>query len=105
MNRYGASQLVEFYNDVQGYVSAFGYNDWIQEVRFPISISVSDAGQANVTLNTLIAETNFAAASVDLTDVVAGSEIHSGAPATTVVTLEGVIDMSINKIKLLMIRY
>lgn len=83
-NRFGASQLVEFYNDVQGSVSCFETFD------FSVAIPVSMSGES-ITLTGLIAMTNFAGF-VDLTSQVAGQTVLPGGSVT--VTLQGTIDLT-----------
>jgi len=82
---FGASQFVEFINDVQGYISALPSLSPEREVRILVSIIVAVAEQ-HVTLNTLSVLSSFGAGEYNLTNQVAGEEIHSGSTATVVFT-------------------
>ena len=71
-NRFGASQLIEFMNELQGNVTCFASVDFDLDVVIPVEIEGSSA-----TLVTLTVLTNFAGF-LDLTDQVAGMEIPPG---------------------------
>ena len=85
-NRFGASQLVEFVNDLQGVVSCF------QTISFAIDVAlpVTATGSEEIELTSMTAMTSFAG-DVDLTDQVAGQVIGPDNPSV-VVTLEGTIN-------------
>ena len=85
-NRFGASQLVGFFNDVQGNVTCFNTFEFSLGIDVPITVT----GET-VTLTSMIVETNFAGV-VDLTPQVAGQV--AGAGGSVVVTLSGEIDTS-----------
>jgi hypothetical protein len=87
-NRFGASQLVEFTNDLQGTVSCFVTFSFTLTISVPISATTTQP----IVLTRLTATTNFAG-NLDLTTEVAGLTIAPGS-APLLVTLEGVIDAS-----------
>lgn len=87
-NRFGASQLVEFTNDLQGTVSCFVTFSFSLAIEVPITATTSDP----ILLQTLTASTNFAG-DLDLSDQVAGRTIEPGS-APVIVTLEGTINAS-----------
>jgi hypothetical protein len=75
-NRFGASQLVEFQNQLQGNVTCFASAQFDLAIVIPIDIEGTSA-----TLTKLTALTNFQGF-VDLTDQVAGMEIVPGGTVT-----------------------
>jgi hypothetical protein len=83
-NRFGASQLVAYFNAVQGNVTCFNVLEFSLNIDVPIEVS----GQT-VTLTSLVAMTNFAG-TIDLTNQVTGQTV--GAGGNIVVTLSGTID-------------
>jgi len=85
-NRFGASQLVEFMNELQGLVSCFQTVSFAIDVALPISAT----GSESIELTSMTAMTSFAGM-VDLTDQVAGMVIGPDSPSI-VVTLEGTIN-------------
>jgi len=87
-NRFGASQLVEFVNSVQGVVSCFVSFSFSLEIIVPIEATTTEP----IILTSLTAMTNFAG-DLDLTDQVEGQTISPGS-APVIVTLEGTIDAS-----------
>ena len=88
-NRFGASQLVQYFNEVQGNVSCFADFAFSIDIEVPISV-----GGDNVTLTSLIATTNFAGV-LNLSDQVAGKTVSPG--GSIAVTLQGTIDASIRR--------
>ena len=94
-NRFGASQLVQYFNEVQGNVSCFADFSFEIDIEVPISV-----GGDNVTLTSLVANTNFAGP-IDLTSQVAGQVVSPG--GSVQVTLQGTIDASIRRMYVLMI--
>jgi hypothetical protein len=93
-NRFGASQIVQYYNTLQGNVSCFADFSFSADIEVPIS-----AGAGNVTLTSLVANTNFAA-QIDLTGQVAGVVVSPG--DTVQVNLQGTIDASIRRMYVIM---
>jgi hypothetical protein len=94
---FGASQLVGYFNEVQGNVTC------AQTFDFSFDIGVPPGGVApgnNVSLTGLIAMTNFAG-QINLTDQVAGVELGPGEQAT--VTLSGAVDLSVRRNYMLMV--
>ena len=87
-DRFGASQLVEFTNDLQGTLTCFVTFSFSLQIEVPITATVTDP----IILRTLIAMTNFAG-DLDLSDQVAGRPIAPGS-VPVIVTLEGTIDAS-----------
>jgi len=87
-NRFGASQLVEFMNELQGTVSCFVTFSFAIQITVPISAT----GSQTILLTSLTAMTNFAG-DLDLTDQVEGQTIGPGS-SPVLVTLEGTIDAS-----------
>ena len=85
-NRFGASQLVEFINDLQGLVSCFQTVSFAIDVALPITAT----GSESIELTTMTAMTSFAGL-IDLTPQVAGQVIGPDSPSI-VVTLEGTIN-------------
>ena len=85
-NRFGANQLVGFFNDVQGNVTCFNTFEFSLDIEVPITVSGD-----SVTLTSLVAMTNFAG-TIDLTDQVAGQTVGPG--GQVLVTLSGTIDTS-----------
>jgi hypothetical protein len=85
-NRFGASQLVGFFNEEQGEVSRFVTYSLEVDVEIPIEIR-----GPNVTLENLTVVTNFAG-ELDLSDQVAGALAPPG--GTVTVTLGGTVDFS-----------
>jgi hypothetical protein len=94
-NRFGASQLVQYFNEVQGNVSCFADFSFSIDIEVPITV-----GGESVTLTSLIADTNFAGV-IDLTSQVAGQVVTPG--GSVQVTLEGTIDASVRRMYVLMI--
>lgn len=88
-NRFGASQLVGFFNSVQGNVTCFATANFAVQVQIPF-----DVNGEGVTLTSMTADTNFAGF-LNLTDQAAGVFVEPG--GTTVVTLEGVIDLTVRR--------
>ena len=87
LNRFGASQLVEFRNDLQGVVSSFTTFSFSLDISVPIAATGED-----IEITSLTAETSFAGF-IDLTPQVANTP-PLGPGASIVVTLEGTIDAS-----------
>ena len=90
-NRFGASQLVEFVNDLQGVVSCFQTVSFAIDVALPISAT----GSESIELSSMMAATSFAG-NVDLTNQVEGQVIGPDSPSI-VVTLEGTINAAERK--------
>jgi len=86
-NRFGASQLVEFVNAVQGVVSCFATFSFSLDIAVPIE-ATGDAIQ----ITSLTADTSFAGI-IDLTPQVINSP-PLGPGGNIVVVLEGTIDAS-----------
>jgi hypothetical protein len=82
--RFGASQLVEFFNEEQGNVSCFAALEFDLDIEIPITIEGDE-----ICLETLTAITNFAGM-LDLSDQVAGMCVPPG--GTITVTLGATID-------------
>jgi len=91
-NRFGASQLVEFFNELQGLVSCFT----LYTLSITINLPIAATGSEQIMLTSLTAMTSFAGM-LDLTDQVAGQIIGPGTPGV-VVTLEGMIDASVREL-------
>ena len=87
LNRFGASQLVEFENDLQGIVSSFTTFSFSLDISIPITAIGED-----IEITSLTAETSFAG-TIDLTPQVTNSP-PLGPGEAIVVTLEGTIDAS-----------
>ena len=86
-NRFGASQLVAFINELQGLVSCFADFSFALQIAVPIA-----AIGEGIEITSLIAETNFAG-TIDLSEQVVGQPpLDPG--ENIVVTLEGTIDAS-----------
>jgi hypothetical protein len=85
-NRFGASQLVGFYNQLQGNVTCFNTFEFSLMIDVPITIQGD-----GITLTSLRAETNFAG-TIDLTDKVTGENVTPG--GSVAVTLSGEVDTS-----------
>jgi len=85
-NRFGASQLVEFFNEEQGLVSCFQTISFAIDVALPIEAT----GSEPIELTSMTAMTSFAGM-VDLTDQVRGMIIGPDSPSI-VVTLMGTIN-------------
>ena len=83
-NRFGASQLVEFMNELQGTVSCFATFTFALDIAVPITAIGED-----IQITSLIADTSFAGV-IDLTPQVQGQIIEPG--GSIIVTLEGTID-------------
>jgi len=91
-NRFGASQLVEFMNELQGLVSCFTLYTLAITINLPITAETTD----QIELTSMTAMTSFAGM-LDLTDQVAGQVIGPGTPGV-VVTLEGMIDATVREL-------
>ena len=89
-NRFGASQLVEFQNDLQGVVSCFATFSFSLDISVPLTAVGED-----IRITSLTAETNFAGI-VDLTPQVINTPAL-GPGEAVIVTLEGTIDASSRK--------
>ena len=90
-NRFGASQLVEFTNDLQGTVTCFATFSLTLDVAIPIE-AVGEGG-GEIILDMLTAQTSFAGF-LDLTDQVQGITLSPGI-APVVVELQGTIDATV----------
>jgi hypothetical protein len=86
-NRFGASQPIQFFNDVQGNVTCFGTLSFDLDIQVPFTI----VGGSSITLETMTTVTNFAGI-IDLTDQVQGTTVFPGDIVT--VTLTATIDAS-----------
>jgi hypothetical protein len=82
--RFGASQLVEFFNEEQGNVSCFAALEFDLDIMIPITIEGEE-----ICLETLTAITNFVG-DLDLSEQVAGVCVPPG--GTVTVTLGATID-------------
>lgn len=91
--RYGANQLVEYYNNEQGSISGFATFSFAVVLRLFLTIRVSVAGES-VTLTNLTALTSFAGL-LDLTENVSNLTVDSKNPQD--ITLEGTVDGSTQK--------
>lgn len=89
-NRFGASQLVGFFNEVQGNVTCFN----VFEFSLGINIPITAAGDM-IQITSLAAMTNFAG-TIDLTPQVQG-QLISGGGDVIVATLSGTIDTSVRR--------
>ena len=87
-NRFGASQLVEFINDLQGVVTCFATFSLRLDVAIPFEAESEGGGE--IILDQLTADTSFAGL-LDLTDQVQGFTLVPGM-APVVVELLGTID-------------
>lgn len=87
LNRFGASQLVEFRNDLQGIVSSFTTFSFSLDISIPLTAIGED-----IEITSLTAETSFAG-TIDLTPQVTNTP-PLGPGESIVVTLEGTIDGS-----------
>ena len=90
-NRFGASQLVEFMNELQGLVSCFTLYTLAITINLPVTAEATD----QIELTSMTAMTSFAGM-VDLTDQVAGMVIGPGSPGV-IVTFEGMIDATVRE--------
>lgn len=88
-NRFGASQLVQFFNELQGQVTCFETFDIFLDVTIPFTIQ----GES-VTLQTMTAMTNFAGF-LDLTEQVAGQVVEPG--GSVPVVLQGTLDLTVRQ--------
>jgi len=88
-NRFGASQLVGFYNEEQGNITCFETFSLSIDVLIPISVAGESA-----TFQTMTAMTNFAGF-LDLTDQVVGLTVEPG--GSVPVSLEGTLDLTERK--------
>ena len=86
-NRFGASQLVEFQNDLQGNVTCFATAGFDLDIVLPVEIEGTSA-----TITKLTALTNFAGF-LDLTDQVGGIEIPPG--GTVKVSIPVTFDLTV----------
>jgi hypothetical protein len=93
MDRFGASQIVQFLNKAQGNVTSFA------DFKFRLDVSVPMASGENITLKSLIANTNFAGR-INLTNQIAGETVTPG--GNVVVVLEGTIDASVRRMYVIM---
>jgi uncharacterized repeat protein (TIGR01451 family) len=89
LQRFGASQLVSFFNEEQGNVSTFEFLEFDLDIQIPITIEGEE-----ICLETLTAITNFVG-DLDLSDQVAGMCIPPG--GTITVTLGATIDASMQQ--------
>jgi len=91
-NRFGASQLVEFFNELQGLVSCFASYTLAFTINLPITAT------DRIELTSLTAMTSFTGGTFDLTNQVAGQVIGLGSPGV-VVTLEDIpIDATVREL-------
>lgn len=88
-NRFGASQLVEYQNELQGNVSCFASATFDIDIAIPIEIA-GDAAE----LATLTALTDFAGF-IDLTEQVAGQVVPVGGMLTVTISYE--FDLTIRR--------
>lgn len=90
-NRFGASQLVEFFNELQGNVTCFAAAEFDFEVQIPIDVA---AGTTSVRLETLTALTSFAGFQ-DLTPQIAGEVVEAGGSIN--VSVNATLDLTVYK--------
>jgi hypothetical protein len=90
-NRFGASQLVSFSNEIQGNVTCFNVFEFSLNITIPTATASSDS---LAKLTSLVVMTNFAG-TIDLTNQVQNQTI--GSDGDVVVTFSGTVDTSVRR--------